>query len=47
MLTLYHFWSSTCSRRVRICLAEKNIPWESHHIDIVESGTITSRGMWP
>lgn len=36
MLTLYHFWSSTCSRRVRICLAEKNIPWESHHIDIVE-----------
>lgn len=35
MLTLYHFWSSTCSRRIRICLAEKRIPWESHHIDIV------------
>lgn len=37
MLTLYHFWSSTCSRRVRICLAEKGIEWESHHIDIVHT----------
>lgn len=37
MLTLYHFWSSTCSRRVRICLAEKAIDWESHHIDIVHA----------
>ncbi len=35
MLTLYHFWSSTCSRKVRITLAEKGIKWESHHIDIV------------
>jgi len=36
MLTLYHFWSSTCSRRVRICLAEKAIEWQSHHIDITK-----------
>ena len=35
MLKLYHFWSSTCSRKVRICLAEKNLEWESHHVDIV------------
>ncbi|MBT3990655.1 MAG: glutathione S-transferase family protein [Rhodospirillaceae bacterium] len=35
MLTLYHFWSSTCSRKVRITLAEKGIEWVSHHIDIV------------
>jgi glutathione S-transferase len=35
MLTLYHFWSSTCSRKVRITLAEKGLDWESHHIDIV------------
>jgi len=35
MLELYHFWSSTCSRKVRITLAEKGIEWESHHIDIV------------
>ena len=35
LLKLYHFWSSTCSRKVRICIAEKKIEWESHHIDIV------------
>ena len=36
MIHLYHFWSSTCSRKVRICLAEKGIEWSSHHVDIVE-----------
>ena len=35
MLTLYHFWSSTCSRKVRLCLAEKGLDWTSHHVDIV------------
>ena len=35
MLTLYHFWSSTCSRKVRLCLAEKGLEWTSHHVDIV------------
>lgn len=34
MLKLYHYWSSTCSRRVRIALAEKKIDWVSHHVDI-------------
>ncbi len=34
MLKLYHFWSSTCSRRVRLCLAEKGLDWESVHIDL-------------
>ena len=34
MLKLYHYWSSTCSRRVRITLAEKGIDWVSHHVDI-------------
>ena len=34
MLKLYHYWSSTCSRRVRITLAEKGIDWASHHVDI-------------
>ena len=34
MLKLYHYWSSTCSRRVRITLAEKQIDWTSHHVDI-------------
>ena len=37
MLTLYHFWSSTCSRRVRICLAEKAIRWQGQHVDIVKN----------
>lgn len=36
MIHLYHFWSSTCSRKVRICLAEKGVEWTSHHVDIVE-----------
>ena len=36
MIHLYHFWSSTCSRKVRMCLAEKEIDWSSHHVDIVE-----------
>jgi len=36
MLTLYHFWTSTCSKRVRICLAEKQIEWQSHHVDIAK-----------
>lgn len=35
MITLYHFWSSTCSRKVRIALAEKGLAWDSRHIDIV------------
>ena len=35
MLTLFHFWSSTCSRKVRLCLAEKKLDWDSRHIDIV------------
>lgn len=28
MLKLYHRWGSTCSKRVRICLAEKGLDWE-------------------
>ena len=36
MLELFHFWSSTCSRKVRFTLAEKGLNWRSHHIDIVE-----------
>jgi glutathione S-transferase len=34
MLTLYHYWSSVCSQKVRMCLAEKNIEWQSRHVDI-------------
>jgi glutathione S-transferase len=34
MLKLYHYWSSVCSQKVRMCLAEKALPWESRHIDL-------------
>lgn len=32
MLKLYHGVTSTCSKRVRITLAEKDLDWESHHM---------------
>ena len=34
MLKLYHWWSSTCSRRVRIALAAKQLSWESAYVDL-------------
>ena len=34
MLTLYHYWSSVCSQKARMCLAEKHLPYESKHIDL-------------
>ena len=34
MLKLYHYWTSVCSQKVRMCLAEKTLPWESIHVDI-------------
>ena len=34
MLTLYHGATSTCSKRVRITLAEKDLEWESVHINL-------------
>src|ERR1043165_1729709 len=35
MLTLYHYWSSVCSQKVRMCLTEKGLRWESKHVDIL------------
>jgi len=32
VLKLYHMWPSTCSKKVRICLAEKKLEWESRAI---------------
>jgi glutathione S-transferase len=34
MLELWHATHSTCSQKVRICLAEKRLPWESHFVDL-------------
>ncbi len=32
MLELYNFSQSTCSQKVRICLAEKNLAWVDHRL---------------
>ena len=34
MVTLYHWWGSTCSRKARMTLNEKGVDWQSHHIDL-------------
>lgn len=34
MLTLYHYWSSVCSQKVRLCLCEIGLDWESRHVDL-------------
>lgn len=34
MLTLHHSWNSTCSQKVRICLAEKGLAWDSVHLNL-------------
>jgi glutathione S-transferase len=33
-LTLYHHRGSTCSQKVRICLAEKRVPWQGHVVEL-------------
>lgn len=34
MLELYHAPFSTCSQKVRICLAEKDLDWIDHRVDL-------------
>jgi glutathione S-transferase len=34
MLALYHNDMSSCSQKVRICLAEKDLAWESRHLSL-------------
>ncbi len=35
MLELYHFALSTCSQKVRLVLAEKNLEFVSHEVDLI------------
>ena len=35
-LELYHHGSSACAAKVRLVLAEKDLPWESHYLDILK-----------
>lgn len=34
MLELYHATQSTCSQKVRLCLAEKGLAWKSRHVNL-------------
>ena len=34
MIELYHSAHSTCSQKVRLCLAEKGIAWTGHHLNL-------------
>src|SRR3984893_5637391 len=34
MMILHHAWRSSASRRVRLCLAEKGLDYEGHHVDL-------------
>jgi glutathione S-transferase len=34
MMILHHAWRSSASRRVRLCLAEKGLNFEGHHVDL-------------
>ena len=35
MLELYHHGSSVCAAKVRLVLAEKDVEWEGHYLDIL------------
>ena len=34
MIELYHAWNSTCSQKVRLCLAEKHLAWTGHVLNL-------------
>ena len=36
MLVLHHAWRSSASRRVRLCLEEKGLAYESHAVDLAK-----------
>ena len=33
-VTLYHYWTSTCSKKARMALNEKGVAWSSLHVDL-------------
>jgi glutathione S-transferase len=35
-LELYHHGTSVCAAKIRIALAEKDLPWEGHYVDILK-----------
>ncbi|MCC6778894.1 MAG: glutathione S-transferase family protein [Hyphomicrobiales bacterium] len=43
MLTLYHYWDSFCSFKVRLCLEEKELAWRSENINLMMFENLTPR----
>jgi glutathione S-transferase len=41
MYVLYHCNNSYASQKVRLFLAEKKIPWDAHHVDLLKQEHIT------
>lgn len=41
MIELYHFWSSVCSIKVRMCLEAKGVAWTSRYIDLFKFEQLT------
>ena len=41
MLELYHNNVSVCAQKVRIVLAEKDVPWTSHHLSLAMGEHLT------
>ena len=41
MFELYNTPHSTCSQKVRLCLAEKNVSWTDVHVDIANNEHLT------
>jgi glutathione S-transferase len=42
MIELYHHGSSVCAAKVRLTLAEKQLEWKGHYIDILKGGQFAS-----
>ena len=38
-LTLFHYWRSSCSWRLRWALAHKTIEYKSVHVNLLKEGT--------
>ena len=41
MLELYHNNISVCAQKVRVVLAEKNLPWTNHHVSLARGEQLT------
>ena len=41
MIELYHDNLSVCAQKVRIVLAEKNLPWTNHHVNLAAAEHLT------